>query len=230
MIAGRIGKAGRELFYDACRQTVGFSVFALTGVRHFNVPPVEEMRRGVLIVSNHQSYLDPILVGMALPMRINYLARESLFRLAPFGLLLRAVGTHPYGRDRVDRTGLKKAMRILRAGEPLLVFPEGTRTRDGGLGRFQRGMGTLAIRCGVPVLPVCIAGAYESWPRQRLLPGPRRVAVAFGNFIPSAGREPSEVVRAAVCDIERLMRYLTGYLKGWHGATRDRCREGRDGG
>jgi len=202
----------QELFYGFCRQIVISSMLAIGGVRHFNVPPVDRLRRGVLIASNHQSFLDPMLVGMALPVCVHYLARESLFRSVLFGSLLQAVCAHPYGRGRVDRAGLKNAMDILRDGEPLLAFPEGTRSRDGKLGRFKQGVGNLAIRCGVPILPVCIAGSFESWPRWRALPRLHRIAVAFGDFIPSSGKTPRELTDETVVRIGELNQFLAGYL------------------
>jgi len=206
-------EALHDAFYLACRQLLIPPVLILTRARYFNRPPAAALRGGVLIAANHQSYLDPVLVGMAWPVRIHYLARESLFRFPVFGALLHAISVHPYGRGRVDRAGLRSAMEILRGNRPLLVFPEGTRTTNGSLGRFRHGVGGLAARCGVPILPACIAGTFECWSRWRLLPRPRRVAVAFGDMISPAGRSADALTDETVKRIKELKRFLDEYLR-----------------
>jgi 1-acyl-sn-glycerol-3-phosphate acyltransferase len=184
----------------------------LTGVRHFNVPDIGRRRGGLLIASNHQSFLDPMLVGMALPGPICYLARRSLFRTPGFGALLRAVGVHPVRRGAVDAGALKAVLRMLRRGGTVVMFPEGTRSRDGTLGRFKTGAAAIALRCGVPLLPVCVEGAYECWPRTRLLPRPGRVAVAFGKELAPGDGTADELTRRLRAEIEELRASLRRYL------------------
>ncbi len=150
------------------------------GLRHFNVPRAEEVAGGLLIVSNHQSFFDPVLIGMALPRQICYLARETLFEVPGFGAMIRMFGARPVRRGAVDAEAVRTVIRLLRAGEALLMFPEGTRTRDGEFGRFSPGAAALAARCGVRLLPVCVEGAFRSWPRTRPLPKASPMAVAFG--------------------------------------------------
>ncbi|NIN09813.1 MAG: 1-acyl-sn-glycerol-3-phosphate acyltransferase, partial [Gemmatimonadales bacterium] len=94
-----------------------------------------------------------VLVGVAWPEPICYLARRSLFRIRGLALLMRALGGHPISRGTVDVAGMRTALRLLRRGKTVLVFPEGTRTRDGSLGRFRSGAAALARRCGVPIVP-----------------------------------------------------------------------------
>jgi 1-acyl-sn-glycerol-3-phosphate acyltransferase len=135
---------------------------------------------GVLAVSNHQSHLDPPLVGAGCPRRMNYLARESLFRFAPFGRFIYSVGAIPLDREGVGLSGIKESLKRLKRGEMLLVFPEGTRTPDGEIHRFKPGFTALAVRSKSAVLPIAIEGAYRAWPRQAAFPRPRVVNVHYG--------------------------------------------------
>lgn len=180
--------------------------------RHFNVPNLRALGGGLLIASNHESFFDPVLVGMGLPEPIFYLARRSLFSIPAFGPLLRAVGARPVSRGAVDSRSLRVMLKLLRDGERLLMFPEGTRTRDGSLGSFQKGVASIAVRCGVPVLPVAVAGAYESWPRARAWPRPGRAAVAYGEPLASRGREPEELTAQLRAEIVGLRAFLRSHL------------------
>jgi 1-acyl-sn-glycerol-3-phosphate acyltransferase len=135
---------------------------------------------GVLAVSNHQSHLDPPLVGSGCPRRMNYLARETLFHPAVFGRFIYSVGAIPLDREGVGLSGIKESLKRLKRGEMLLVFPEGTRTPDGEIHRFKPGFTTLAVRSKAAILPIAIEGAYRAWPKKTRFPRPRSVAVHFG--------------------------------------------------
>jgi len=152
---------------------------------------------GLLVVSNHQSYLDPILAAVPINRPFNPMARDTLFRNPLFGLLIRSLYAFPVRRARADLSAIKEAIRRLRQGEIVLMFPEGTRTRDGSIGKLQAGIVVIARRAGVPIMPMVIDGAYECWPRRRLLPGWHRLKVSYGNPIPAeeVGRwKPAELV------------------------------------
>jgi len=207
-----VGDTLQQLFYRACRHPCVSAMSVLTGVRHFNVPDVSAIEGGMLLVSNHQSFLDPVLVGMAMPQPLDFLARQSLFRFPGFRALIRGLGAHPLQRGRMDPAAMRTMLRLLRGGRWLLVFPEGTRTRDGTLGEFRPGSAELATRAEVPILPVCIQGAHRAWPRHQPLPRPARVAVAYGNPIPPEGRKGEELMDEAVGRIARLHRWLERYI------------------
>jgi 1-acyl-sn-glycerol-3-phosphate acyltransferase len=145
-----------------------------TGVN--NVP----REGGVLAVSNHQSHLDPPLVGAGCPRRMNYLARETLFRPAVFGRFIYSVGAIPLDREGVGLSGIKESLKRLKRGEMLLLFPEGTRTPDGEIHTFKPGFTTLAVRSKAAILPIAIEGAYRAWPKKAHFPRPRAVNVHFG--------------------------------------------------
>ena len=120
---------------------------------------------GVLVVSNHQSHLDAPLVGVGFPRLMVFMARRTLFRFRPFGWLIGSLGAIPIDREGFALSGIRATIEWLRRGEPLLVFPEGTRSRDGNLGVFKPGLSLVARRAKVPILPAAIEGAYQAWPR-----------------------------------------------------------------
>lgn len=125
-----------------------------------------------LVCANHQSHLDPIIVGLAFDRRLNFLARKSLFTNPAFGWLIRFLDAIPLDRDGFSLAGIKETLKRLRKEELVLIFPEGTRTPDGAMAAVKPGVGALARRGGVAVLPVGFDGAYEIWPRRRRLPLP----------------------------------------------------------
>jgi 1-acyl-sn-glycerol-3-phosphate acyltransferase len=131
-------------------------------------------------MSNHQSNFDPVLVGLASHRRLNFLARQTLFRFAPFRWLISSLDSIPIDRDGTGLGGLKETLKRLKRGEMVLIFPEGTRTSDGEIAPLKPGFVAIARRAGVPLLPVAIDGAFQAWPRWRKLPGRSVIQVAFG--------------------------------------------------
>ncbi len=133
-----------------------------------------------ILAANHASFLDPVLAGCAVPREIHYLARASLFRFPAFGWLLRSANALPVDRSGRSPRGLKSVLEVLERGRPVMLFPEGTRTSDGSLGRAHPGVGMVAVRSGAPVVPCRIFGSFEAWSRHHWAPRPRRIQVAFG--------------------------------------------------
>jgi 1-acyl-sn-glycerol-3-phosphate acyltransferase len=134
----------------------------------------------VILASNHASFLDPPLVGSGLRRSINYLARESLFRFPPMGWLLHRWQVVPVDREGGGAKGLKAILDRLLAGGAIILFPEGTRTRDGHLQPARSGIGLTVIKSAAPVVPVRVFGTFEAYGRHLSLPRPRRVAVKYG--------------------------------------------------
>lgn len=172
---------------------------------------------GVLIVSNHQSHLDPVLVGLACDRRLNYLARETLFGFAPFRWLINSLDAIPIDREGLGMAGLKETLRRLKREEIVLIFPEGTRTRDGRLAPLKPGFSVLAKRTGVPVLPVAIEGAFDCWPRSRLLPGPGAIQIEFGR--------PIEKEEISACDDRQLVTLVQSRIEECHDLACHRLRQ-----
>ena len=134
----------------------------------------------VILAANHASFLDPPMVGSALNREISYLARESLFRFPVVGALLRRWNVVPVDREGGGAKGLRMILARLLAGEAIILFPEGTRTRDGKLQPARSGIGFIVIKSSAPVVPVCIFGTFEAFGRYRKVPRPRPIAVKFG--------------------------------------------------
>ncbi|KAB2660564.1 MAG: 1-acyl-sn-glycerol-3-phosphate acyltransferase [Verrucomicrobia bacterium] len=161
-----------------------------------NVPAVGP----VILASNHVSFADPVLVGSALDRAVHYLARKSLFENPFFGALIRRYNALPVDRDGGGGAGLKAIIDRLDHGAAILLFPEGTRSQDGQPGSAKAGIGLIAIKSDVPVAPVRIFGAFESWGRHRRLPAPRRIDVVFGPPLDLSALR----VEAKTCDRVRL--------------------------
>jgi 1-acyl-sn-glycerol-3-phosphate acyltransferase len=135
----------------------------------------------VILASNHSSFLDPPLVGAGLKRDINYLARESLFRFPGMGALLRSWNSVPVDREGGGAAGLRAILDRLVAGGAIILFPEGTRSRDGKLQPARSGIGLTVIKSTALVVPVRVFGTYEAYGRHMKFPRPlRRVAVKYG--------------------------------------------------
>ncbi len=164
---------------------------------------------GVLIVSNHQSYMDPLLIGLGLPRQIHIMARKSLFyKSILFRWFIESLNAFPLKGGGTDGGGLKEAVKRLVSGNIVLIFPEGTRTWDGSIGELHPGVGLIAQRSGVPIVPVVIQGAYEAWPRSRKLFRLRPIKVVFGSPIYWNGpeRELSQRLRQEMLDLQAPLR------------------------
>jgi 1-acyl-sn-glycerol-3-phosphate acyltransferase len=185
-------------WYSCCRMIIrlgGRLIWDLRCAGLANVPRAG----GALLASNHQSLLDPPFVGSCLPREVHYMARRSLFRNPLFGALISRCNAFPVDRESGDLKAIRESISRLRAGGLLLVFPEGTRTRDGAIGPMKAGIGMLAERAGVPVVPVLIEGAYEVWPKGARLPRGGRVRVVFGRpFRMDSGDDAGDRIRNAV--------------------------------
>ena len=117
-----------------------------------------------IIVSNHASYLDPILLGTSIYRSLNYMARDTLFTRSLGGWIMRKVNSIPIKRDRGDLRAIKDSLEILGRGKPLVMFPEGTRSRDGKLRKGKPGIGLIISKAGVPVIPAYISGSHKVLP------------------------------------------------------------------
>ena len=160
---------------------------------------------GGLMLSNHQSNLDPVIVGLASDRRLNYVARKTLFRFAPFRWLIHSLDSIAIDREGLGLEGLKEMLRRLKRGEMVLLFPEGTRTPDGEVHRMKPGFCAVARRSGVPIMPVAMDGAFDAWPRWRRWPRKAVIHVQFGDPI-----EPAEIAQRSddelVAEVECRIR------------------------
>lgn len=165
---------------------------------------------GVIIASNHQSYADPVILGTGSDRPLKYLARETLFRFAPFAALIRAFGAIEIKRGAADRTAMNRVVELLNAGNAVVMFPEGTRTRDGKIGPVKAGALVIARRANAPVVPAVIRGAFEAWPRKRPLPRLHEIKVAFGK--PMYPRDFKNSKSAFTRELEKELKNLLEFL------------------
>lgn len=187
-----------------------FVIFRLHVEGRENVP-----QTGAIIVApNHKSDWDPPLIGVAFNTRIiHYMAKEELFKNPFLGWLIRQFGTFPVKRGTVDRTAIRQALRELKAGNPLGIFPEGTRIRREGLGRFHPGMASLALMTGTPVVPVAVIGSR--WmPHKK---GP--LAVLIGKPVEVKKQRPTDEKVAELNDVVKgkIQDLMDNYMKRVHG-------------
>ncbi len=174
---------------------------------------------GVLLVANHQSFFDPPLIGGALTTRdTDFLARGGLFKFKPFAWLISTLNATPIKQGAGDTGAMKEVIKRLNEHKAVIVFPEGSRSDDGKVQPFERGISVLLKRAKCVVVPVGIAGVYEVWPRHKSCPRlfTRPVAIVYGepidtevlleNGADQAIQEIQQRVEALVARAEELRR------------------------
>ena len=205
----RLGRWLYDLLWVLCR-TLGVSVF---GFRVRFAEPLPQ-HGGLLVVSSHQSHLDPLLLGLATDRRLSTLARSSLYHFKPFAAVITALDAVPIDRNASMVKTMKSIIGRLRDGRAVVIFPEGTRTATGRLGELKSGFALMAKKAEVPIAPVAIVGAYECWPRTSLLPRPGRIRLEFGPVITAAEiarldeREILELCTAKIRELDANARRL----------------------
>lgn len=153
---------------------------------------------GVMLVCNHQSFLDIPLVAASTRRHVCFVARESLARSRFLAFIMRGCGAILIQRGNPSHRVLREIDAHLRQGDCVAVFPEGTRSKDGRVQPFRQGAVLAARRVGVPLVPAGIRGPIEILPRQRKLPGLGRTSIRFGSPIDPALPDALEKAREAV--------------------------------
>lgn len=161
---------------------------------------------GILLCSNHIDNLDPPVVGINAPRPVNFMAKEELFHLPLLKSILPGVRAFPVKRGMSDRDALRRAIKLLKDGEVVGLFPEGTRSKDGQLGKGFSGAGFFALRGEANVVPCAIVGPYKPF---------KRLKVVYGNAIDmqpyrerkASAEEVTEVIMAHIAEL--LEQYKT---------------------
>lgn len=175
------------------------SILRLAGIR-VRVLHAERLRSDTssVVIANHESFADILVLLATLPMQVRFLAKRSVFRVPVLGWGIGAAGFVPV--DRGDHAkgaaAVEAALSRLEGGRSVVVFPEETRTRDGSLQPFKKGAALLAIRSGLPILPIGLAGTRGILPRDTLTMAPGLVVASVGTPVEVTGRTPAD--RAAV--------------------------------
>lgn len=134
----------------------------------------------VIVTPNHVSFFDPVLVGISAPRKLNFLAKESLYRFKPFARILYLVNTFPLKQEGSDIGAFRLSLNKLSQGKPVLIFPEGTRSQDGNLQEPKYGIGFLAVKSGATILPCYVKGSMDALPRHSRFPKFKSISVHFG--------------------------------------------------
>jgi 1-acyl-sn-glycerol-3-phosphate acyltransferase len=211
------------LFYDAIYwvsmavMTLGFSLRTKGRQRVPRTGPA-------LLIANHQSFLDPILVGLCSRRHLCFLARQTLFRKPAAAWFIGALGAVPIHHEGVGKEGIRIILDQLKAGRAVVVFPEGTRTEDGALQELRPGIYLLIKRAQAPIVPIGIAGAFQAMPYWRSTPtlAPLFLPAVKTSLAVAVGR-PLEAGRFAAMSRERALAELFGELKKV-GANAERLR------
>lgn len=195
--------------YDLCTVLLRRVIFAwyrpiIQGVE--NVPS----EGAVILASNHQSFFDPPFVGCWFSHRrhMDFVARAGLFKVPLFAWLIRTVNALPISEEGSDAAAIKMTIENLKKGRGVVIFPEGSRTHDGSVGEYKRGVEVLLRRAKCPVIPVAIEGIYDTYPRTAWFPKlfGCRLAIRYGEPIP---HEELTAKDAEVSAVERLKAWTT---------------------
>ena len=153
-----------------------------------------------ILASNHTSLLDPIALAAACPRKLNFMARHDLFFNPFFGWLISRVGAFPVKRNSADFTGLKEAIKRLKDGKVLILFPEGSRSINGITSAPQPGVGFLAAKLDVPVIPAFIKGTDAALPKGTKFFQAKPILVRFGTQISLERRMPYQDIALKIME------------------------------
>ena len=150
-------------------QTISYTYFRL--FHGFRIQGLENIPKDkpFILACNHLSFFDPPAIGCKIPRNLHYFARDSLF-FWPLGLLISSLNSIPVNRGQLDLGTLRKVLKVLKNGHPILVFPEGTRSEDGELQEPQKGLGLLVAKSSVGVIPARIYGSGKAFGKKHLIP------------------------------------------------------------
>ncbi len=166
-----------------------------------NIP----QKGGFILASNHLSYLDPAVLAIACPRKLNFMAKKELFNIPLFSNVISAAGAFPVKRNTADITALKEAMKRINAGNGLLVFPQGSRKEGSTDLEPQGGIGFLAAKINALVIPAFISGTEKALPKGAKFIKAAKVSVTFGRQISVEKGMPYKEIAQKIMDSIRLL-------------------------
>jgi 1-acyl-sn-glycerol-3-phosphate acyltransferase len=164
--------------YWFCRASAGIIARTVFGYRAFGQENIIEDGPAIM-AANHQSFLDPPLIGVTCRNELYFMARKTLFEKKLLGPLISRVNALPVDLSRGDLTAVRMIINLLKEGHRTVIFPEGTRSRDGKIQMARPGIGMIIAKTLVPVVPMRIFGSFEAWPKGGSI-RPHRVTVVVG--------------------------------------------------
>jgi len=176
-----IGK--KSYFLRSLRGTIYLVMRILFRIEHRGWERIP-MNGPLLIAANHVTYFDPFWIGVRIYRTLRFMAWDKLFQFPLSGCLFRWLGAFPVNLENPGYASYKTALKVLRDGECVMIFPEGGRSPDGRLMPFKEGVAHLAFRAGAAVMPVVVRGGAKVWSSKMLFPRPAKVIVEYLNPIP----------------------------------------------
>jgi cytidylate kinase len=160
----------------------------------------------LLICANHASYLDPIVLAVCIPRKVSFVAKSELFSVPLLRGIIKKFDAFPIRREGFSRSGITLALKRMEQGKALIIFPEGTRSKDGRVGEGKRGAGYIAVHAQreykAVVIPARIKGTERILPPSRFLPIPSKLKIIFGSPLFCADKEPQEcasLIMKSIC-------------------------------
>ena len=172
-------KSFNSCFYSFACFLIGIFariVFRLHIIGHENIPRAG----GIIVASNHLSYLDIPLLAYSIGRDADYMAKKELFSIPGLGLLIRTLGAFPVDRERLDRSTIREAIKRLKSGKVLVIYPEGTRSPNGRLQPAKPGVGMIVRMTGATVVPVAVTGTDNALPRGSWMIRRAHITIEFG--------------------------------------------------
>ena len=199
--------AGPRLVYRGLRRALLVLAKLLVRVDVSGLPHIPETGGFILAPGGHRSILDTPMAGLASPRVLRFMGAETYFNIPVLGSFLRAMGGFPVERAMTDRLALRLSEEVLRNGEPLVVFPEGTRQEGPIVQPLKEGAAFLACRAEVPIIPVGLGGAERAMPKGARYVKPSKVTIIVGEPIyPPERAEGERVKRSAVRSLSDELR------------------------
>lgn len=206
-----------RLWYRFCRSLYRAYFYTYHRGRVYNRERLPD-EGAFILAGNHVSFLDPPFFGLACKREAFFMARDTLFRNPVANWILRSWNCVPISRDRGDIGAMRTVLRLLGEGKAVLMFPEGTRSQDGQLQEARAGIGMIAARANVPIVPMRIFGTDRAMPRGAVIPRPVRIEIKFGEpFLyplpENFGSLRGDAVKAVYFDIGREIMKRIAELK-----------------
>jgi 1-acyl-sn-glycerol-3-phosphate acyltransferase len=164
---------------------------------------------GALLVANHQSYLDPVVVAVRLRRPVSYFAKSELFENPLLRWLITSLHAIPVRQGKGDHAAFRETIRRLDEGHILNFYPEGTRTSDGEIAPLEKGIALILRKAKVPVIPVAIEGSFQAWPNHQKVFRPGRISVLYGKPINFNEMRSEEIMTT----LDRTLRNLLAQLR-----------------